>query len=1503
MNDDADKTVKESQPAPISSTSPGAGEDLLRAGIMQQPDQPGMVGKIGRFDVIKLLGQGGMGQVLLAREPVTNVKVAIKVLKPQLARDPASVHRFLTEARHAYGMGHPNILKVMEVSDSDDRPFYVVPYIEGGSLARRIGPQKLLPTETALDIARQVASALSYAHGRGIIHRDLKPANVLMDGEGRAYLTDFGLLRTVFNDSFVDVQQSSLEGTAPYMSPAMVEGKAEDTRCDIYSFGAMLYEMLTGQPPYTAPSVEIILKKIAAGPPEPILKVNPKASKELAAIAEWAMARELRDRYATMADVLSDLERAAKGKEPVGPRGAVGLGRQTRRNLAIAGAALVVVAMAVFVLSKMASSSKTGIASEAGQKIDLTSGLVAHFPLDGHVRDVTGNGHDGQIHGNVRYVNGPNSQAIDLDGSAWVTLPDEKFLDGSSNATVALWFFSRANNGWRTAIGSGDVRSGIDPISVQFDGGTGQFQACGFGDMVALQGIYGHGSSPQHIFQNYKWHFFAMTLESGPKLTTLRLYLDGELRETKTINSVVAIRHDRPTPTSLGAVDNGAHLWVGSLDDVRIYDRVLSPAEIQKLFTAGGTAQNLVVNGSFESPAITEDFRNLANGSTVMPGWTVGATGNVEVVRFWPASDGFNSLDLTGDQSGSISQDVLLTKGIGYELSFDMAYTPVYPRPVSLLVSIGGYSKTFTRDPSAGAPFWRRQAFIFTATNTGSAKLTFKDTTVGSGGAGSPVDNVSLIAVSSNAVEAGQPPAGSFKERLARLIAAQTQNVSLVAVPSNLNTSTAAPVPAPARQVRSARPIRRPDESNAVRLAKVQAMFKGKVTLRPDGRFEFFYDFSDPAQLDDWIVREPQAEWAVEGGWLVCKKNASQGGSDTRLYHKALYAGKEREISYDAQGPDNLAAGLFGELEDWRQGYRFDFSYSGAQTYVDFGLARLAITNLDVLDPKRTYHISAAAKHDSYSLVLDAKEVLKGSISPSVVQTGKMAHLQLAYSLGRYDNVRIIGALDPGTYHSVLFFENFEAGLDRWTGKNGGAHSGIIAQDPVSSGRGRVLTFTNLSQSGDVFTREVISNADSVEISFDYLGLAKPGSVPGDLGGFLGIAKDWTDTGSFFAGTQAGYPGVTLRLIDDGAWHRVSYLIRSGSIPSFHLTIEDFIDSRGVAGDAYFDNIKIKTVPVSKAESANLLANGDFELEGESDRPAQWSTFTYDGGTKDIKFELSGEAHSGKRSLAISSKEGGDGNWFQTVKVERFRNYRFSGWVKTENIQSKGGNGVFFNAHQAQGVGFGFALAILRGSNDWRRFETVFNALPGTDLLLSCNVGGRSAVAGKAWFDDLCLASMKEIPRIEGRIVNGSFEEADEGWPLGWAVRTWSDWAPKFEYAKTARTGSRSIRISTGQYRSGSWIFVAKVKRNTSYKLSGWIRTENLIGGARANLGVVEYFGKGNKPCFTEGLAGTQGWTQSSVTFPSGENDWIEIACQVTGAGDAAAGDAWFDDIELEEVP
>lgn len=233
---------------------------------------------------------------------------------------------------------------MLEVSERPEGPYFVMPYLAGGSLAEKIKPGESLPPDEILNVGRNVAEALHYARTHGIIHRDLKPSNILLDGEGRAFLCDFGLLRTVFNDSIVDVTRPQMEGTVPYMSPAVAEGKAEDTRCDIYGFGCLLYEMLTGQPPYQGPSVDVIVKQIHAGPPQPIRQVNPNAPAHLVTIAEGAMARELRDRYAAMADVIGDMERVAQRKAPLGPHGHV---LRSRPGRMIAGVVGVVVVLAL----------------------------------------------------------------------------------------------------------------------------------------------------------------------------------------------------------------------------------------------------------------------------------------------------------------------------------------------------------------------------------------------------------------------------------------------------------------------------------------------------------------------------------------------------------------------------------------------------------------------------------------------------------------------------------------------------------------------------------------------------------------------------------------------------------------------------------------------------------------------------------------------------------------------------------------------------------------------------------------------------------------------------------------------------------------------------------------------------------------------------------------------------------------------------------------------------
>lgn len=294
--------------------------EMIAQRMLSPPPRPGVLAMLDHFEIIRILGGGGMGVVLLARNSRTSREAAVKLIKSALVTDQQVVHRFLKEASHLKRLRHVNIVPVDEISERLDAPYFTMPYFEKGSLANRMKQGEPLKTFTIVDIATQVADGLSFAHRSGIIHRDLKPANILVAANDRICLADFGLARTMFNDTIVDVENRQLEGTAPYMSPAVAAGDAEDTRCDIYSFGALLYEMLTGHAPYKGGSTKEILDLILAGPPRPIAALNPAADARLVALAEKAMARELRNRYADMRDILKDLEQIKEGKKPAGMR-------------------------------------------------------------------------------------------------------------------------------------------------------------------------------------------------------------------------------------------------------------------------------------------------------------------------------------------------------------------------------------------------------------------------------------------------------------------------------------------------------------------------------------------------------------------------------------------------------------------------------------------------------------------------------------------------------------------------------------------------------------------------------------------------------------------------------------------------------------------------------------------------------------------------------------------------------------------------------------------------------------------------------------------------------------------------------------------------------------------------------------------------------------------------------------------------------------------------------
>ncbi len=305
----------------MSSVQGPIGE-LIAQGLLSPPSRPGVLAMLDRFEILRELGRGGMGVVLLGRDPGTGQEVAIKLVRSDLAGEPRAVQRFVKEAGHLKRLRHANVVPVLEIADRPGRPYFVMPYFERGSLASRLKPGQALEREAILKLAVPVAEGLNFAHRRGIIHRDLKPANLLLGPDGGVCLADFGLARSLFNDTLVDVEGRQWEGTAPYMSPAVAAGEAEDTRCDIYAFGALLYEMLTGRPPYQGERTKEILEQIRAGPPKPISSLNPKADRGLAAIATGALERELRDRYAQMPDIVADLDRVRQGLAPLGPHGA-----------------------------------------------------------------------------------------------------------------------------------------------------------------------------------------------------------------------------------------------------------------------------------------------------------------------------------------------------------------------------------------------------------------------------------------------------------------------------------------------------------------------------------------------------------------------------------------------------------------------------------------------------------------------------------------------------------------------------------------------------------------------------------------------------------------------------------------------------------------------------------------------------------------------------------------------------------------------------------------------------------------------------------------------------------------------------------------------------------------------------------------------------------------------------------------------------------------------------
>jgi serine/threonine-protein kinase len=361
-----------------------------------------MVGEVlaDRFELEELVGTGGMSSVYRAHDRLLDRKVALKVLHEQYSEDDDYVERFRREARAVASLSHPNIVGVIDRGEHADRQFIVFEYVDGDNLKRMIERRGPAPVETALELGVQMARALSFAHQNGLVHRDVKPQNVLLNGDGHAKVTDFGIARSLDMQRGM-TQTGTVLGTSDYIAPEQAQGQHVDDHTDVYSLGVVLFELLTGHVPFSGENFVAVAMRHINEPPPPIRTERPDVPPRVEAAVQRAMAKEPGDRFPTMAAFCEELDGClaeVQGTQVLAPP--PGAPRRTARRRGVSPwpfvLALVVLlaigaVLAAFLLTRdngNGPGATTGSGGGIGGAAPHVKALTAYDPDgDGHEHD------------------------------------------------------------------------------------------------------------------------------------------------------------------------------------------------------------------------------------------------------------------------------------------------------------------------------------------------------------------------------------------------------------------------------------------------------------------------------------------------------------------------------------------------------------------------------------------------------------------------------------------------------------------------------------------------------------------------------------------------------------------------------------------------------------------------------------------------------------------------------------------------------------------------------------------------------------------------------------------------------------------------------------------------------------------------------------------------------------------------------------------------------------